>query len=308
MRRKNLASKALLRVKTLKGCSNLKDKIREAEREITKENFKRKLDLENKAIAEMNRNPKHFFKYVKRLTKNKGKIGPFTDSKGKVIDKDPATILQDQYMSVLTKPLPNKKVNDPKDFFKDDEEDKPKLKEITINRVKIREAIMKTKSGGAAGPDGITIDFVKQFVDELLDPLERIFLESTEKAIYPSPWKLSYITLAKKPGKNKSKAESFRPVALTCIFEKLLETCVKSDLQDFLETFGLLNKNQHGFHKGRSCVSQLLAHCEAIFNALENNANLDVIYLDFMKAFDKSDHGVILSSCKEKGICGKLGE
>ena len=57
MRRKNLASKALLRVKTLKGCSNLKDKIREAEREITKENFKRKLDLENKAIAEMNRNP-----------------------------------------------------------------------------------------------------------------------------------------------------------------------------------------------------------------------------------------------------------
>merc|ERR1712240_614488 len=98
MRRKNLASKALLRVKTLKGCSNLKDKIREAEREITKENFKRKLDLENKAIAEMNRNPKHFFKYVKILTKNKGKIGPFTDSKGKVIDKDPATILQDQYM------------------------------------------------------------------------------------------------------------------------------------------------------------------------------------------------------------------
>ena len=125
--KKNLASKALLKVKTIKGCNKLKDKIREAEIELTKENFKRKLDLENKAISEMNRNPKHFFKYVKKLTKNKGKIGPFTDSKGKVIDKDPSMILQDQYMSVLTTPLPDKIVRNPKEFFEEHTEDKPKL-------------------------------------------------------------------------------------------------------------------------------------------------------------------------------------
>ena len=132
-----------------------------------------------------------------------------TDYKGKLIDKDPSMILQDQYMSVLTTPLPDKIVRNPKEFFEEHTEDKPKLKEATINKVKIRAAIMKTKSGAVPGPDGISIDFVKIFVDELLDPLEIIYQNSVDEAIFPAIWKISHITPAKKPGKNKSKAESF---------------------------------------------------------------------------------------------------
>ena len=117
---------------------------------------------------------------------------------------------------------------------------------------------------------------------------------------------MAHITPVKKPGKNKGKAESFRPVALTCILGKVLEAVVKQDIQEFLETHCKLSINQHGFRKGRSCISQLLQHCEAIYSALETGSNLDVIYLDFQKAFDKSNYGVILSRCKEKGVSGKL--
>ena len=82
---------------------------------------------------------------------------------------------------------------------------------------------------------------------------------------------------------------------------------MKEDIQEFLETHCKLSVTQHGFRRGRSCVSKLLHHCETLFSALERGENIDVVYLDFMKAFDKSDHGVILSRCREKGIMGKVG-
>ena len=56
-------------------------------------------------------NPKYFYSYVKKMTKKKGKIGPFTDSKGKVINDEPAEILQNQYSSVWTPPLEELKVD-----------------------------------------------------------------------------------------------------------------------------------------------------------------------------------------------------
>ena len=75
----------------------------------------------------------------------------------------------------------------------------------------------------------------------------------------------------------------------------------------FLETNNLLAKNQHGFRKGKSCISQLLEHAEKIISAVENKANLGSIYFDFQKAFDKADHFIILKCCYEKGIRGKIG-
>ena len=95
-------------------------------------------------------------------------------------------------------------------------------------------------------------------------------------------------------------------MALICHFGKVMETYVKNELQEFLESFGLLTKNQHGFRKGKSCISQLLEHAEKMVQAIENKVNLDSIYLDFQKAFDKADHFVILKRCYQKGIRRKI--
>ena len=76
----------------------------------------------------------------------------------------------------------------------------------------------------------------------------------------------------------------------------------------FLENSGAMNINQHGFRNGRSCLSQLLAHYDFILSKLETGQNVDVIYLDFAKAFDKVDHGVLLHKLNSLGIKGKLGK
>ena len=57
---------------------------------------------------------------------------------------------------------------------------------------------------------------------------------------------------------------------------------------------------------GRSTLSQLLQHQDEILSALEDGANLDCIYLDFSKAYDKVDHGILLHKIKGMGISGKI--
>ena len=68
-----------------------------------------------------------------------------------------------------------------------------------------------------------------------------------------------------------------------------------------------MNKNQHGFRQGRSCLSQLLEHYDNILKVLEEDNNADVIYLDFSKCFDKIDIGLLCHKLKRAGISSKLG-
>ena len=315
MRRKQLASIALKTVKNSERCRKLRDKISEAEKELSKSHFKYKINKENEAIDKMKENKKYFFTYVKNKQNNKGKIGPFVNKEGKTIDDSAANILQKQYQSVWSKPRKEDIINDFEEYFNDNASSDditenvstPKIDNISFTRDKIRKAIMGVKIDAAPGPDGITPTLMRMFCDQILEPLEIIFSDSFEEGIFPKIWKKSDVTPAKKPGKSKSKAESFRPVSLICHFGKIMETIVKKELQEFLEEFGLLSKNQHGFRKGKSCISQLLVHAEQMIQAIENRKNLDSIYLDFQKAFDKADHFIILKRCHEKGIRGKIG-
>ena len=68
-----------------------------------------------------------------------------------------------------------------------------------------------------------------------------------------------------------------------------------------------MDQNQHGSRAGRSTLSQLLEQQDEILNALEEGENLDTIYLDFSKAFDKCDHGIIFHKVKSLGIKEKIG-
>ena len=61
-----------------------------------------------------------------------------------------------------------------------------------------------------------------------------------------------------------------------------------------------MNPKQHGFRSGRSCLSLLLEHQNKISDELEKSNNVYVIYLDFAKAFDKVDHGILLNKLKKK--------
>ena len=69
-----------------------------------------------------------------------------------------------------------------------------------------------------------------------------------------------------------------------------------------------LNSTQHRFREGRSCLSALLGVYDDIMSSLsEGSECVDMVYLDFAKAFDKVDHGILLHKLRDFGISGKPG-
>ena len=107
-------------------------------------------------------------------------------------------------------------------------------------------------------------------------------------------------------GGNFKQAKNYRPVALTSHLSKIFEKVVRNAIVDFIEKHSLMNPNQHGFRKGHSCLSQLLQHQDTITHLLEQNMNVDVVYLDFSKAFDKLDIRITLQKLYNMGVVGKV--
>ena len=86
---------------------------------------------------------------------------------------------------------------------------------------------------------------------------------SLEEGIVPSEWKEANITPLFKKGSRK-KPENYRPVSLTSVVCKLLETLIRDHMVEFLVKHNLINTSQHGFLKARSCLTNLLCFFEEI--------------------------------------------
>ena len=261
---------------------------------------------ESKAVASIKTNPKFFYKYAFAKSKTISPVGPL--SLNDQLITDPLTIcntIKGQYESVFSTPLTAKIIEDPTSFFFNDPSN-DQLVEVTITLDKISAAISTLTNNSAAGPDNVPAIFLKKCVPEVLLPLQILFKESLASGDIPQPLRAARITPVFKGG-SRGLPKNYRPIALTSHIIKILEKIVTSSITAYLESSGGFNRGQHGFRQGRSCLSQLLAHHERIVSALESNTKLDVIYLDFAKAFDKVDHGVLLHKVRALGISGRLG-
>ena len=116
---------------------------------------------------------------------------------------------------------------------------------------------------------------------------------SLQEGIVPLEWKEANIDpLFKKGSRNKS--VNHRPVSLTSVICKLLETIIRDHMMDFLVKHKLINPPQHVFLKARSCLTKLLCFFEEITKWEDEGSPVDVIYLDFQKAFDKVPHQILI--------------
>ena len=76
-----------------------------------------------------------------------------------------------------------------------------------------------------------------------------------------------------------------------------------------LESNNLMDPDQHGSRQTRSCLSQLLEHHDEVLRMMEDGDNVDVIYTDFAKAYEKIDHAELLNKMKTQfRITGRLGK
>ena len=70
----------------------------------------------------------------------------------------------------------------------------------------------------------------------------------------------------------------------------------------------IINSYQHGFRPHHSCVTQLLPFVEDILRAMNQHFQIDLLLLDFSKAFGTVPHERLLSKLSYYGINGPLHE
>lgn len=262
---------------------------------------------EAKAVAAIKTNPKFFYKYAFTKSKARIPVGPLTVNDNIITDPQAiSNTIKHQYETVFSTPLPSKVIHDKASFFNSPIERAEQLMDVSITSHDITNAIKTLKKNSAAGPDHLPAILLKQCALEVSVPLLTFYRESLASGVVPQLLRSARITPIYKGG-SRGEAKNYRPIALTSHLVKTLEKIIVSKITTFLESTNQLNKGQHGFRRGRSCLSQLLAHYERIISALESNTVLDVIYLDFAKAFDKVDHGVLLHKLRDMGISGRLG-
>ena len=116
------------------------------------------------------------------------------------------------------------------------------------------------------------------------------------------PCRYSMLEWGYKKKSSRNKSVNYRPVSLTSVICKLLETIIRDHMMDFLVKHKLVNLSQHGFLKARSCLTNLLCFFEEITKWVDEGSPVDVIYLDFQKAFDKVPHQRLILKLKSHGM------
>ena len=307
-RQKRKLSKKVFSTKSVPRCIALRNKIENIEQMLKDFYDKRRQIKESEALENIKRNPKVFYAYARKYSKSYSGIGPLVDEDGETLSKpeDIAEALLKQYNKVFTEPKEDSKIKDPEDFFQTTSSDDP-IRTLFFNYQDVREAIEKLSSSAAAGPDGIPAILLLKCKETLSEPLELIFNKSLKTGEIPEIFKMAHITPAQKPRKLRNQAENYRPVSLTSHLIKTFERVIKKRLQTHLESTNKFNKSQHGFRSNRSTLSQLLSHYDEVLRGIEQGHNVDTIYLDFSKEFDKVDKGILCQKLKQIGIHGELG-
>ena len=274
----------------------------ELRKRVTKKIRNAKRKMERDLANDNKKNNKQFTKYIQSKTNNKSGIGPLAGKDGKrtMDDKEMADILNQQFSSVFTR----EDITNIPALLPETQEI---LEEIRITERDVRKQIRKLRADAAPGPDGISPRLLKDIENCVAAPLSLIFQKSLNEGKVPKEWKKATVVPIFKKGQKKDPS-NYRPVSLTSVPCKMLESIIKEHMMNHLLMHSLLRDSQHGFLPGKSCASNLILTMDYLTKAVDEGLPVDLVYLDFSKAFDKVPHERLLVKVKAKGITGKVAD
>ena len=306
MRNRTKLNKRYLLARSETGRQSILRKLIDIEKKLSKSHEEKRELEEQRAIEKIKTNPKFFFAFGKKFSSVKIGIGPLIDSTKRLVTAplEMAEMLSNQYSSVFSTPR-NHDLSW-QAIFEETEPSEPGIQDIHYTDNELENAMGELSANAAPGPDGFPAVLLKRCRGALAPPLATIWRNSVSTGDIPDVCKSATITPIHK-GKSRAIPKNYRPVALTSHLIKVFEKVVRSKIVQYMSNNNLFNNSQHGFLGGRSCLSQLLVHFDRITHELESGRGVDVIYLDFAKAFDKVDHGITLKKLASLGIGGQLG-
>ena len=273
---------------------------KQAEKRVSVKIRNAKRSLEKKLANSNTSNARTFANFIKSKTKGRVGIGPLKDQDGFLVTEDGemAEILNSFFANVFVRegdlitPLRRPETEE-------------EMAEVTITERQIKHKILKLKEHSAGGPDNISAKILKTAVHEIAQPLQLIFNESLRTGQVPLDWKKAEVVPIFKKG-TRGDPGNYRPVSLTSIAGKVMESVLKDAIMDHLVSKSLIRESQHGFMPGKSCTTNLLVFMDGVTAAVDQGVPVDIFYLDFSKAFDKVPHKRLIYKLRQKGMGAQL--
>ena len=167
----------------------------------------------------------------------------------------------------------------------------------------VRAVLRNLDKSKASGPDNISPRVLRECSDNLCYSLALLFGISMQQGKLPDTWKLANVVPVFKKGERHNIC-NYRPISLLSVVSKVMERCIYNRIYPVLRP--QIYSGQHGFSRNRSTATQLTLVQHRIGEILDKGGQVDMIYLDFAKAFDRVPHSLLLHKVRSFGICGRL--
>lgn len=145
-----------------------------------------------------------------------------------------------------------------------------------------------------------------KFVNKEISPvIQHLISASLTQGVFPDMLKCAKVIPLHKSGA-RTELTNYRPISLLSCFSKIYEKVMHKRLTDFLEVSTALFGSQYGFRARHSCEHALLDAQNHLNFALDRKQIAALLLIDFSKAFDMVDHGILLNKLEHYGIRGNL--
>ncbi|KAH9584848.1 hypothetical protein MS3_00006304 [Schistosoma haematobium] len=171
---------------------------------------------------------------------------------------------------------------------------------VVIEKGTVLRLLQHLKPDKSSGPDDIHLRIMKALSDVIAEPLTNLFDMSLGQSRLPRNWKDAIIGLVYKAG-SRGLVSNYRPVSLTSAVVKPMEKIIRISVINYVEGHNLFSREQHGFRRGLSCLTNLITRED---RAAEKDKNIpvDVMFIDLSNAFDKVSHSGLKSKLERFGI------
>ncbi|KAK4828723.1 hypothetical protein QYF61_000714 [Mycteria americana] len=116
----------------------------------------------------------------------------------------------------------------------------------------------------------------------------------------PDDQKKASVTPVFQKGK-KEDLGNRRPVSLFSGHEKVVEEVILETISKHMKDRKVIRSSQHGFTKGKSCLTSLIAFYDEVISLVDEGRAVD-IYLNFSKAFDTVSHEILVDNLTNYGL------